>query len=569
MRVTWDSLAEAYRPAAVSHQRQIPLRIFIIVVVCAMLAWRPTFAFLGPWGAASLVAQLVEYGALRNFLKPSAPGRAVAYAIAADVFLAVVFGWVAVPMWAIGTPIASAAAVVLVTGSVLTALMGAEGCVAAFVAAVTPHMAYMFVLPFVSATAQDRMAPYYLVGVGLFTLVLGLVFAWSHRTFRAEREARRAAEAQTAAKSAFVAMVSHELRTPLGAILSGASDLSRDAADPQARDKAALIADAGAMMRALLNDLLDYSKIEAGRMSVECLDFDPRALTNDTVRFWRAGAKAKGLSLKLTGGRDLPPWLRGDPVRIRQVLNNLLSNAIKFTAEGQVELAVEARREGDAWLLSMAVTDTGPGLSPDQLARLFTAYDQLGSDTARTFGGTGLGLSISRDLARLMGGDLVAQSAPSGGARFVLTLPVAEGVELAAPATPAFSPAVFAGKPLALVVDDHEVNRRLLDQILRALGVRTELATDGEAALVAANARRFDVVLMDVNMPGLDGLDATRRLRAGGPNARTPVIAVTAGVSPGERSACVAAGMDDWVEKPFQIAALQSALTRALGAVRD
>jgi signal transduction histidine kinase/ActR/RegA family two-component response regulator len=569
MRVTWGSLAEAYRPAAVSHQRQIPLRVFIIVVVCALLAWRPTFAFLLPWGVASLMAQLVEYGALRHFLKQPTPGRAVAYAIAADVLLAVVFGWVVVPMWSIGTPVASAAAVVLATGSVLTALMGAEGCVAAFVAAVTPHMAYMFVLPFVGATAQDRMAPYYVVGVGLFTLVLGLVFAWSHRTFQAERAARRAAEAQTAAKSAFVAMVSHELRTPLGAILSGAGDLSRDAADPQARDKAALIADAGTMMRALLNDLLDYSKIEAGRMSVECLDFDPRALTNDTVRFWRAGAKAKGLSLKMTGGRNLPPWLRSDPVRIRQVLNNLLSNAIKFTAQGQIELAVDARREGEGWVLSVAVTDTGPGLSPEQLARLFTAYDQLGSDTARTFGGTGLGLSISRDLARLMGGDLIAQSAPGGGARFILSLPAPEGVAPAAPAAAASTPVVFADKPLALVVDDHEVNRRLLDQILRALGVRTILAPDGEAAVAAASARRFDVILMDVNMPGLDGLDATRRLRAGGPNAGTPVIAVTAGVSPSERSACVAAGMDDWVEKPFQIAALQSALARALEPAAD
>jgi CheY-like chemotaxis protein len=313
------------------------------------------------------------------------------------------------------------------------------------------------------------------------------------------------------------------------------------------------------------------AKAEAGRMTVEHLDFDPRALTNDTVRFWRAGAKAKGLSLKMTGGKDLPPWLRGDPVRIRQVLNNLLSNAIKFTAEGQVELAVEARREGEGegWVLSVAVTDTGPGLSPDQLARLFTAYDQLGADTARTFGGTGLGLSISRDLARLMGGDLAAQSAPGGGARFILTLPVPEGVAPAALATSSPTPVAFADKPLALVVDDHEVNRRLLDQILRALGVRTVLATDGEAALAAAGARRFDVVLMDINMPGLDGLDTTRRLRAGGPNARTPVIAVTAGVSPSERSACVAAGMDDWVEKPFQIAALQSALARALGSVSD
>ncbi|EJL34439.1 signal transduction histidine kinase [Caulobacter sp. AP07] len=560
--MTWDSLAEAYRPAAISHRRQIPLRLFVILVVCVVMAWRPAFSFMVPWAAACIVAQIAEQQALRHFLTRPAPGRAVAFNLTTDVLLAMVFGWLAIPLWQVGTPVASAGAVLVVSGSVLTALMGAEGCVAAFVAAVTPHITYMFVLPLVAGSRHDPVTPYFLIGVSLFSLVLGLVFAWSRRTFEAERAARRAAEAQTAAKSAFVAMVSHELRTPLGAILSGAGDLSRDDGGALARDKAALIADAGAMMRSLLDDLLDYSKIEAGQMSVETLDFDPRALVDDTIRFWRAGARAKGLSLRMTGGDDLPDWLRGDPMRIRQVLNNLLSNAIKFTAEGQVEIAVEARRQGGAWLLTLSVTDTGPGLSPDQLARLFTAYDQLGADTARTFGGTGLGLSISRDLALLMGGDLVAQSAPAGGARFVLTVPTPEGVAPAAEPAPA--PAVFAGAPRALVVDDHEVNRRVLDQILGALGLQVELAGDGEAALAVAGERRFDVILMDVNMPGLDGLDTTRRLRTEGPNRRTPVIAVTAGVSSAERSACLAAGMDGWVEKPFEVAGLHAALSLAL-----
>jgi len=564
MRMTWDGLAEAYRPAAVSHQRQVPLRIFIIVVLCAMLGWRDTFAFLIPWGVASLAAQLIEYVALKAFLRRPEPGRAVAYVIAADVLLACVFGWVVVPMWAIGTPIASAAAVVLATGSVLTALMGAEGCVAAFVAAVTPHIAYMFVLPFIGATAHDRMAPYYGVGIGLFTLVLSMVFAWSRRAFEAERAARRAAEAQTAAKSAFVAMVSHELRTPLGAILGGVREMAREAGDDNGRDKAALIADAGVMMRSLLNDLLDFSKIEAGRMSVENLDFSPGALIEETTRFWRGEARAKGLKLKMTGARDLPDWVRGDPVRIRQVLNNLLSNAIKFTARGGVVLGVAAEPLGEGWRLRISVADTGPGLTPVQLARLFTAYDQLGADTARTFGGTGLGLSISRDLARLMGGDLVARSPAEGGAVFELTLPVAAGIEPLELTVPATAPAAFDGAPLVLVVDDHDVNRRLLSQVLGAMGLRVELAVDGEAGLALASDRRFDVILMDVNMPGLDGLDTTRRMRAEGPNRNTPVIAVTGGVSNAEREACRAAGMDGWIEKPFEAVALHRALVEAL-----
>jgi len=533
MRVAWDELAAAYRPAAISHRRQIPLRLFVILVIVVVMAWRPSLSFLAPWAAACIAAQIAEQQALRYFLARAEPGRAVTLTLATDVLLAVTFGWASVPIWAIGTPVATAAAIVLVSGSVLTALMGAEGCVAAFVAAVTPHMTYLFILPLTSGTRHDPLTPYYLVGAALFTLVLGLVFAWSRRTFEAERSARRLAEAQTAAKSAFVAMVSHELRTPLSAILGGAGDLAREAGDARARDKAALIADAGAMMRSLLNDLLDFSKIEAGRMSVETLDFSPGALIDEAVRFWRDEAEAKGLALELTGQQDLPDWLRGDPVRIRQVLNNLLSNAIKFTSTGRVALSVAAERRGDAWRLAVDVSDTGPGLSPDQMARLFTAYDQLGPDTARTFGGTGLGLSISRDLARLMGGDLTAHSPPEGGAVFQLVLPMATGVAPAAAETvPGPPPEPLGGfdrSPLALVVDDHEVNRRLLSQILDALGVRIELAADGEAGLAAAGERRFDVILMDMQMPVMDGVTATRCLRADpGINQHTPVVALTA-----------------------------------------
>jgi signal transduction histidine kinase/CheY-like chemotaxis protein len=486
-----------------------------------------------------------------------------------DVAMAVVFGWLAIPLWELGGQTGSAAALLVLSGSILTALMGAEGCFAAFVSAVTPHMVYLFILPLVAGSRDDPTTPYYLMGVGLFALVLAMVFDWSRRAFQAEREARRAAEAQTAAKSAFVAMVSHELRTPLSAMLSGADELSRHADDPAARDKAKLMVDAGAMMRGLLNDLPDFSKIEAGRMSVEVLDFDPRALIDDTARFWADAARARGLTLVATGGETLPAWIKGDPVRIRQILNNLLSNAIKFTAQGRIELAVGSARRGEAWDLVLTVSDTGPGLTPAQLGRLFTAYDQLGADTARTFGGTGLGLAISRDLARLMGGDLVAESPPAGGARFTLCLPVEAGTAPPTPAPAAVlteAPGAFSGAPLALVVDDHEVNRRVLAQILSALGLRVELAADGEAALAAAGARVFDVILMDVNMPGLDGLDATRRLRTQGPNRETPVIAVTAGVTPAERAACRAAGMDDWVEKPFDVSALHAVLDRALKA---
>jgi signal transduction histidine kinase/ActR/RegA family two-component response regulator len=549
-----------------SRRRLIPLRLFVVGVIFAAMSWRPGFGFLIPWTGAYLVVQLFEHLALAQFLRPGRPSWIVGLNLAADFSMSMVFGWIALPMWAMNGPTSAAAATLLLTGSVLTSLMAAEGCRFAFTASVTPHVGYLFLAPLTLATRGDAGTYYYLLGAALFSLVLALVFAWTRRTLRAERAARRTAEAQTAAKSAFIAMVSHELRTPMSAILTGAANLSRDARNARSRDGAALIVDAGAMMRSLLNDLLDFSKIEAGRMSVERLDFDPRALVDDTARFWRGEALAKGLALALDTG-PLPDWVQGDPVRLRQILNNLLSNAIKFTPKGHVALTIEAERAGEGWLLRLVVADTGPGLSADQLPRLFTAYDQLGVDTARTFGGTGLGLSISRDLARLMGGDLVAEARPEGGARFILTLPAPPGAAPADPDTAAPDLAAFTDAPLALVVDDHEVNRRLLGQILDALGLRVELAVDGEAALAVADGRRFDVILMDVNMPGLDGLDATRRLRADGPNRVTPVIAVTAGSSDAEREACRAAGMSDWVEKPFDTASLHRALSQAL-AVR-
>nr|WP_232792920.1 ATP-binding protein [Caulobacter hibisci] len=550
-------------------RQQIPLRLFVIAVICAAVGLQVQFAFMLPWALACLAAQILQALALRVFERD--PVRWILVCLAADFLLAVAFGWAAVPLWRTGLPSGAAGAALLLAGSILTALMGAKGSRLGFAATVTPHLAYLFLTPLLAGGADPGVRAF-LAGGGLMALVTALVFGWSRHTLVAEREARAAAEirreqavAADAAKSAFVAMVSHELRTPLSAILAGAGEIAR-ASRGQSRAKAGLIADAGVMMRALLNDLLDLSKIEAGRMTVESIDFAPRILICDTLRFWRAEARAKGLALRFTGGHRLPRWIKGDPVRLRQVLNNLLSNAIKFTPDGRicVELEVAPRAEGGL-LLTLSVTDTGPGLGPEQLQRLFTAYDQLGADTARTFGGTGLGLAISRDLARLMGGDLAAESAQGRGARFILTLPAPVGEEPPAP-EPLDAPADgFTDAAAVLVVDDHEINRRTLAQVLEAFGLKVTLAADGETALGLAAATRFDVVLMDVNMPGLDGLDTTRRLRADGLNRATPVVAVTGAVSQAEVAACRAAGMQDFVEKPFEVAALHAVLVRVLG----
>jgi signal transduction histidine kinase len=553
-----EDLAVAYRPAAVSRRHQVPLRIFVILVMCATMSWRPGFTFLLPWTMAYLVAQAAELQALRNFLKSLRPGSMVGFNLGADVLMSVAFGWVAIPIWQVGTPVAAAAATLLLAGSILTALMGAEGCVAAFLASVTPHLVYLAILPVVGGSLADPVTPYFMIGVSLLLLVLAMVFTWSRKAMAAERSARLAAEAQTAAKSAFVAMVSHELRTPINALLNGASALEREAGGDSGA--ASLIADAGSMMRTLLNDLLDYSKIEAGRMDVETVDYDLPTLLHDTAQLWRGEARVKGIKLEIKGKKTLPQWVRGDPMRLRQILNNLLSNAIKFTAEGGVTVSLTMRGGGGGRELVLEVVDTGRGLTDAQVERLFKAYDQLGAETARNFGGTGLGLSISRDLARLMGGSLSAARDAGGGARFTLIIPAPDGV---APTPVDFSiPGLqtIADAPLILVVDDHDINRRALRGILEAFGARVETAEDAEVALTACNTRVYDAILMDVRMPGVDGLEATRRLRAEGLNRGTPVIAVTGAVGTDDREACLAAGMNDCVEKPVSATDLYKAL---------
>lgn len=523
------------------------------------MAWRPGYGFLISWTAAYLVAQVAELWALRRFLKHPRPAATLGFNLATDLLMATVFGAMAIPLWQVGTPAAAAGATLLICGSILTALMGAEGCFAAFLSAVTPHMTYLLILPLVGGSANDPVTPHFMVGAMLVALVLAMVFSWSRRAMRAERSARLAAEAQTAAKSAFVAMVSHELRTPINALLNGASTLQRQTGAQN--DAARLIADAGAMMKTLLNDLLDYSKIEAGRMGVEVVDYDLRALIDDSVSLWRGEADAKGIRLELTGVDLLPAWTRGDPMRLRQILNNLLSNAIKFTTHGRVVLSITMQDDPGGRFAVITVTDTGPGLTPAQIERVFSAYDQLGADTARTFGGTGLGLTISHDLARLMGGTLTAASDVGGGARFSLTLPAPEGaapprIEVAEASR--LNPGPDA--PLVLVVDDHDINRRTLSGMLEAFGARVEVAEDAETALEAAQRRTFDAILMDVRMPGVDGLEATRRLRAAGLNRETPVIAVTGLVSAEDIAACRAAGLTGWVEKPVTPQALYAAL---------
>jgi signal transduction histidine kinase/ActR/RegA family two-component response regulator len=535
-----------------SRRAQAPLRLGLAAVMCASFGAIVGWPFALAWLAAYSALQAIERFALgRRISAPAAVALLASNSVVFGAFAAM--GSISDGVWGLACCFA------LICGALLNAALTSQKSRAAFLAIMSPLALYLCAIP--AAALRLGAQPYQAFALGA-SGVLILSAAWAiwrqaARALIAESDARARAQAADAAKSAFVAMISHELRTPISAIMAGAAEAARPGSAAGRRSNLDLITSSARMMRTLLDDLLDLSKIEAGKMGTEVADFDLRRLTLETVRFWAPEARRKDLDFRLEGARRLPAWVSGDPTRLRQILNNLLSNALKFTETGAIALSVDMRGER----LSMTVSDTGPGMGPDQLRRLFIAYEQASDSVARTHGGTGLGLQISRELARLMGGDLTVASTPNQGAVFTLDLPL----RLAEPA------AVMAGTPeitdglRVLIADDHEINRRAFSLILEPVCAKLALAQDGREALDMLAHESFDLVLMDLNMPRLNGLQATRALRAlPGPNQAVPVIALSASVSPTEQQACLAAGMNAFVMKPVEARELFQAIEAVL-----
>jgi two-component system, sensor histidine kinase len=396
------------------------------------------------------------------------------------------------------------------------------------------------------------------------------------------RLARRDAEAASQAKSAFLANMSHEIRTPFHGLLGMLSLLKAGGLPPRQADQLRTAAESANHLLAILDDILDVSQLESGRLALAPVATELRPLLREVQALMRPAAEAKGLALQVVTAPAVPEGVIVDPKRLRQILFNLLSNAIKFSDSGAVRLDVQSEAPAEAAsadaaaMLEFRVSDNGIGMDEATLAGLFTRFAQGDSSRSRRYGGSGLGLEISRSLARLMGGDITVSSRPGVGSTFNFSVALAPTpAEPARPAQSAHSPitmspdAQHAAQALSvLVAEDHPVNRQYMDALLASMGHRVMFAHDGEEAVKAARENTFDLVLMDLHMPMMDGLAATRAIREL-PDARAatvPIVALTADAYAETRNRCLTAGMNDYLTKPVSPQNLASAIRRLFGS---
>jgi signal transduction histidine kinase/HPt (histidine-containing phosphotransfer) domain-containing protein/ActR/RegA family two-component response regulator len=405
--------------------------------------------------------------------------------------------------------------------------------------------------------------------IGLSSLALAVLAAWFVRRVR---HMQAQADQASQAKSEFLARMSHEFRTPLNGILGMSNLALRTDLSQQQQDYLEKVVLSGKHLLQLVNDVLDFSKVEAGKMKLDDTPFELRRVVGNAAWMVGPSCERKGLSLTQHVDEELPDWLWGDPLRVGQILINFLSNAVKFTAQGQVSLMVEKRYQDKyrVWM-RFSVRDTGVGVPVQGVHRLFTHFEQADSSTTRLYGGTGLGLSISRGLAELMGGRVGYEPQEGGGSHFWMDVSFAVAhppeedstFEMAQPRH--FSEAearALSGKRI-LVVDDNLLNRQITEELLENEGFEVLCAVHGLDAVQCLERERIDLVLMDVQMPVMDGLEATRHIR-GVLNSAVPVIAMTADATAQDRARCLAAGMDDHLGKPFDWESLCALLVKHL-----
>jgi len=554
--VTRGDAAEQYRPRATIRFTMLAASACFLFVIFDLIDAR---YLLAAWDLTSGLAMsaalaLTRLGRLKirgAALTVCAVGFAnvvaCVYALGADTSM---FVWLMVP---------GLVAVVLAGGRIGALVMGA-GVLA---------MGVFTYLTVSGYPLPSQPAPWF----HFLIVSLAAVFLWALATFHdrsrletlAEVERLRAqAEQASHAKSRFLANMSHEIRTPMNGVIGMTDLLKSGGLSSEQAQTVDVIQRSGQALLRVIDDILDFSKVEAGMVTIESVSFEVRPVIAAVIDLLLPGASQKNVRLTATTGPDVPRYLRGDPLRLRQVLLNILGNALKFTEHGGVTLEVDAGAPGR---LRVEVTDSGVGIEPARLGAMFTSFTQADASTTRRFGGTGLGLAISRGLVEAMGGGIEVTSVVGRGSCFTIDLPLVPGLP---PAD--IEPASVDRGPVhrmlqVLVAEDNEINQRVVRAMLRRQGHRCDIVTNGQQAIDAVMRQSYDLVLMDCHMPELDGRDATRLIRKlPGPKARVPVVALTASALEEDLALCLKAGMDAVLTKPLTMGALAALLERVSNA---
>lgn len=546
--------------AMVSRKKQIWIRVGVGAGVGITFAPVHGWAAISTWFAALVGLQVLEHGwtgRAQQRMRSGVPSSALP-ALVLVVATNLVFSLIGVSAILSGHPWLMICGALLLAGALLSASVSTGTSTTVFVAGTAAAAASCFSILAVAHKSSASPGEQFAIALATVLLLFAVIVM---RNVGAE--ALIALRAANESKGAFLANLSHEVRTPLNGILGVAQAMAVEDLPPAQRDRLEIITRSGFALLALLNDVLDLSKVEAGRLELELTAVDIGQLARDLGHTFAAGAATRGVRVEVEVASDAEGLWIADTIRIRQILTNLLSNAVKFTDRGAVRLQIV--RCGHQ--LEIAVSDNGIGIADDQLERIFDKYAQASSSTASQYGGTGLGLAISRDLAKLMGGKLVAESALGAGSTFRLRLPLKRPPAVAEFAAGDEPPSLDLTGLRVLVAEDHEVNQVVVRLLLNQIGIEPHIVSDGEAAVEACRDAVWDLVLMDIELPGLDGPSAVRAIRAleaATGRQATSIIALSGNAMAHQVETYLASGMDDHVPKPLEFPRLIEAIMRVM-----